>query len=57
MLLRRARELDRGLRLPPDLDRQAASAGPRELVEIARLVARRRAGDPLIEPGEPHDPE
>ena len=53
LLLRRARELDRGLQLPPDLDRQAASAGPRELVEIATLVARRRAGDPLIEPGEP----
>ena len=57
LLLRRARELDRGLRLPPGLDRQAASAGPRELVEIARLVARRRAGDPRIEPGEPHDPD
>lgn len=57
LLLRRARELDRGLQLPSDLDRRAASAGPRELVEIARLVARRRAGDPLIEPGEPHDSE
>jgi|GEM_PF-1023848 len=53
LLLRRARELDRGLQLPLDLDRQAASAGPRELVEIARQVARRRAGDPLVEPGEP----
>jgi hypothetical protein len=53
LLLRRARELDRGLQLPPDLDRRAASAGPRELVEIATLVARRRAGEPLIEPGEP----
>jgi hypothetical protein len=52
LLLRRARELDRGLQLPPDLDRQAASAGPRELVEIATQVARRRAGDPRIEPGE-----
>jgi hypothetical protein len=57
LLLRRARELDRGLRLPPDLDRQAASAGPRELVEIAGLVARRRARDPLLEPGDPHGPE
>jgi hypothetical protein len=57
LLLQRARELDRGLRLPPGLDRQAASAGPRELVEIARIVARRRAGGPLVEPGEPHDPE
>jgi hypothetical protein len=53
LLLRRVRELDRGLQLPPDLDRRAATAGPRELVEIATLVARRRAGDPLIEPGEP----
>jgi hypothetical protein len=44
LLLRRARELDRGLDLPPELDRQAANAGPRELVEIARQVARRRAG-------------
>ena len=57
LLLQRARELDRGLQLPPGLDRQAASAGPRELVEIASLVARRRAGDPVVEPGEPHDPE
>jgi len=58
LLLLRARELDRGLRLPPGLDRQAASAGPRELVEIARLVARRRAGDPLVvDTGEPHDSE
>jgi hypothetical protein len=57
LLLRRARELDRGLQLPPDLDRQAASAGPRELVEIATQVTRRRAGDPRIEPGEPHDPD
>ena len=53
LLLRRARELDRGLQLPPDLDRLAASAGPRELVELATLVARRRAGAPRIEPGEP----
>jgi hypothetical protein len=52
LLLRRARELDRGLQLPPDLDRQAASAGPRELVEIATQVARRRAGAPRLEPGE-----
>ena len=53
LLLRRARELDRALQLPPDLDRQAASAGPRELVEIATQVARRRAGAPRLEPGEP----
>jgi hypothetical protein len=53
LLLRRARELDRGLELAPDLDRQAANAGPLELVEIARQVARRRAGHPLIDSGEP----
>ncbi|MBV8202177.1 MAG: hypothetical protein JOZ15_16275 [Acidobacteria bacterium] len=47
LLLRRARELDRGLELPADLDRQAAGAGPRELVAIARQVARRRAGSSL----------
>ncbi len=60
LLLRRARELDRGLQLPPDLDRQAASAGPRELVEIATQVARRRAGAPAIRasnPESPHGPE
>lgn len=57
LLLRRARELDRGLQLPPDLDRRAASAGPRELVEIATQVARRRAGDPRLEPGESHGSE
>jgi hypothetical protein len=46
LLLRRARELDRGLELPAELDRQAAGAGPRELVEIARQVALlRRAGN------------
>jgi len=57
LLLRRVRELDRGLQLPPDLDRQAASAGPRELVEIATQVARRRAGDSRLEPENPDDPE
>lgn len=45
-LLERARELDRGLELPADLDRRAAAAGPRELVELAREVARRRSGAP-----------
>lgn len=44
LLLRRARELDRGLELPPELDRQAANAGPRDLVEVARQVALGRAG-------------
>jgi hypothetical protein len=42
-LLERVRELDRDLDLPEDLDRRAAAAGPRELVALAREVARRRA--------------
>ena len=42
-LLERARELDPGADLPADLDRRAATAGPRELVELAREVAGRRA--------------
>lgn len=46
-LLERARELDRNLVLPADLDRRAAGAGPRELVELAREVARLRAGRPV----------
>lgn len=53
LLLERARDLDRDLRLPADLDRRAASAGPRELLEIAKLVARRRAGDAPAVTGEP----
>ncbi|MFL6193041.1 MAG: DUF4350 domain-containing protein [Thermoanaerobaculia bacterium] len=48
-LLERARELDPKLDLPEDLDRRAASAGPRELVELAREVARRRAGKTIYE--------
>jgi hypothetical protein len=48
-LLERARELDRNLVLPPDLDRRAAGAGPRELVELAREVARLRAGRPAVD--------
>jgi hypothetical protein len=44
LLLRRARELDRTLVLPSELDARAAAAGPEELVDIARQVARRRAG-------------
>lgn len=48
-LLERARELDPKLDLPADLDRRAASAGPRELVELAREVARRRAGKTIYE--------
>jgi len=42
-LLERVRELDRDLDLPADLDRRAAAAGPRELVALAREVARRRS--------------
>jgi len=42
-LLERVRELDRDLDLPAGLDRRAAAAGPRELVALAREVARRRA--------------
>lgn len=41
-LLERVRELDRDLELPEELDRRAAAAGPRELVALAREVARRR---------------
>jgi hypothetical protein len=41
-LLERTRELDRNLILPDGLDRRANSAGPRELVELAREVARLR---------------
>jgi hypothetical protein len=51
-LLRRAQELDRALVLPPRLARLAESAGPRELVEIARQVSRRRAGHRFTDPGE-----
>jgi hypothetical protein len=46
-LLARTRELDHNLDLPQDLDRRAASAGPRELVELAREVAGLRALTPL----------
>jgi len=43
-LLERVRELDRNLALPADLERRADSAGPRELVALAREVARLRTG-------------
>jgi hypothetical protein len=43
-LLERTRELHRDLDLPAELDRRAASAGPRELVALARDVASRRTG-------------
>jgi hypothetical protein len=48
-LLERARELDRDADLPAELDRRAGQAGPRELVALAREVARRRAGSPVRE--------
>lgn len=48
-LLERTRELDRNLVLPEDFDRRAANADPRELVELAREVARLRKGRPLQE--------
>jgi hypothetical protein len=43
-LLERARELDRRFAPPPELERRATGAGARELVELAREVARLRAG-------------
>lgn len=48
-LLERARELDRTADLPEELDRRAGTAGPRELVALAREVARRRKGRPAEE--------
>ena len=52
-LLERTRELDRNLVLPEDFDRRAANIaknmGPRELVELAREVARRRGRTSDIE--------
>jgi hypothetical protein len=48
-LLERARELDRDADLPEELDRRAGTAGPRELVALAREVARRRKGRPGAE--------
>jgi hypothetical protein len=51
-LLERARELDRNLVLPPDFDGRAETAGPRELVTLAREVARRRRGQPAAEDSE-----
>jgi hypothetical protein len=45
-LVARARELDRNLVLPEELERRAAGINPRELVELAREVARLRAGRP-----------
>jgi hypothetical protein len=48
-LLERVRELDRDADLPAELDRRATQAGPRELVALAREVARRRTGRPAPE--------
>lgn len=48
-LLERVRELDRDADLPEELDRRAGAAGPRELVALAREVARRRRGGPAEE--------
>jgi uncharacterized protein DUF4350 len=45
-LLGRARELDRNLVLPEELERRAEGAGSRELVELAREVARLRSNKP-----------
>jgi hypothetical protein len=45
-LLERARELDRNLVVPEELKRRAESLNPRELVELAREVARLRTGRP-----------
>jgi hypothetical protein len=43
-LLERARELDRNLLLPAEFDRRVESAGPRDLVQLARDVVRLRTG-------------
>jgi hypothetical protein len=51
-LLERVRELDRDLDLPTELDRRAAAAGPRELVALAREVARRRTRRPPEKPAD-----
>ena len=57
-LLERVRELDRNLVLPGDLDRRAGSAGPRELVELAREVARLRYGShPAVQKATPRETE
>lgn len=52
-LLARVREMDRGTVLPTDLDRRAETAGARELVDLARDVARlRRGGTPAAPPSQ-----
>lgn len=62
-LLERTRELDRNLVLPADFDRRAADTanmGPRELVELAREVARLRfpgTGRPAVQKATPRETE
>lgn len=51
-LLARVREIDPDLPLPADLDRRAANAGSRDLVALAREVARLRRGGPVVRPSE-----
>jgi hypothetical protein len=53
LLLRRVRDVDRGLLLPAELDRQAADADAGDLLAIARQVARlRRGGRPTTTLGD-----
>jgi hypothetical protein len=57
-LLARVRELDRLTGegdLPAELDRRAATAGPRELVALAREVARRREAPETITTTDPQE--
>jgi len=45
-LVERSRELAPDLPIPDDLDRRAATAGPRDLVPVARALAALRRGSP-----------
>jgi hypothetical protein len=47
-LLARVREIDPDLPLPEELDRRAADAGSRDLLELAREVARLRRGGAAV---------
>ena len=51
-LLARVREIAPDLPLPADLDRRAANTGSRDLVALAREVARLRRGGPVARPSE-----
>ena len=53
LLLRRVRELDRGIQLPEELDLRVESAGAKELVAVAGQVARLRRGGRREDAGEP----